>query len=138
MFQSQNRPSIASIAGRRRHGFGFCHQVCRRPAFYTASPKSHESPGKSYMRSGKHCKTKLPQRGLGQSPSRKRILTHLPLSKRISWQHLPATTVGTCRCIHVPWLSHCWRSPTLLRRATLEVSLEHKTSDAYVDTGHCR
>ena len=30
---------------------------------------------------------KFPQRGPGRSPGRKRILTHLELSKRLSWQH---------------------------------------------------
>ena len=37
---------------------------------------------------------KLPQRGPGQSPGRKRILTHLRLSKPISWQHLSVAALG--------------------------------------------
>jgi len=36
-------------------------------------------------------RNKLPQRGPGWSPVRKRILTHLRVSKRTSWQHFSAS-----------------------------------------------
>ena len=51
---------------------------------------------------GEHCKLLLLRLGLGQNPVRKRILTHLRVSKRTSWQHLSASPTQ-----HFLWHKMC-------------------------------
>ena len=57
----------------------------------------------------------LPQRGPGQSPGRKRIFTHLRVSKHTSWQHLsvPATFPMTQNASFPPRFSRPWQFNSL-------------------------